>query len=83
MSLFIKLSLLTRLLQRIVSPYNRYSTKHTELNNAIRNKQRLDQLDLIRTPQTDSNEVRLNLNEKTTNRIKYGLYDPPIITTDS
>ena len=64
MPLFIKLSLLNRLLQMIVSLHNRYDTKHTGLNKAIRNKQRLDQLDLIRTPQTDSNGIRLDSNEK-------------------
>ena len=57
MPLFIKLSLLNRPLQRIVSPHNRCGSKYTGLNKAIRNKRRLDQLDLIRAPQTDSNDV--------------------------
>ena len=48
----------------MVSPHNRCGTKHTGLNKAIRNKRRLEQLDLIRTPKTDSNGVRLDLNEK-------------------
>ena len=60
----LKLSLLHRPLQRIVSPHNRCGTKRTGLNKAIRNKRGLDELDLIRTPQIDSNEVRLKSNER-------------------